>query len=509
MKRRIERVRGVRDVPVAEQAARDQISTRLRETFTRFGYRRVEPPVLEHTDLFLLKSGEDVIGKLYAFDFRNRALCLRPEFTASLGRLYVESLQGAPKPVRLAYEGPVFRYEKPGRGRLRQFTQVGVELIGAAGPLADAEVLALTCQALEAAGLDDYTLEIGHLGIMAQLFEGLGLDARAREFVLARLPDLARPDRGLEYALGRLAEVFPEAVEVEPVAPALPAELATLGEEQVRAVIQLVLGQLKLAPSGGRSPEEVTERIVARLRWWREAPRVREALAVARRLGELKGPPAAVQEPLRALAAEYRLDPAPLDELSEVAELVAAHGVAPERLVLNLGLGRGLQYYTGLVFEVYADPLGTELPIAGGGRYDDLLALLGATSPTPACGFALGLERVQLALEARGRLATDESAPRALVVPISYEDRSAAARVAAAFRAAGLAAELDVKQRGLKANLEHADRAGIPYVVTVGATERATATVQVRHVPSRAVVTLAVDEAVRHCQPASRAEVLA
>lgn len=503
MKRAVERVRGVRDANPAEYAARSAVAAKLREPFARFGYAFVEPAILEHTDLFLLKSGEDVITKLYAFDFRNRALCLRPEFTASIARMYVEELQGVPKPVRLAYEGPVFRYEKPGRGRLRQFTQIGVELIGASGPLADAEVVALACQGLEVAGLSDYQVEIGHLGIIGQLLEGLGLDGRAREFVLARLPDLARSDRGLEYALDRLGEVYPD-TPTDDGAAALPSvDLAALGEEQVRTVIELVLRQLNLVPSGGRTPAEVTERILGKLRWWREAPRIREALAVAARLGQLKGRADEVQAALRAVVAEYRLDPTPLEELRAVVDLVAAQGIAPERLVLNLGLGRGLQYYTGLVFEVYAAPLGPDLPLAGGGRYDDLLALVGATGPTPACGFGYGLERVLLALEARGRGATAPPAADVLVVPVSYDDRLAAARAAAAFRAAGLRAELDVKGRGLKANVQHADRLGIRYVAVLGEAERAAGRVRLRDMAARAEAELELAAAVERVRSAA------
>src|SRR5204863_1415825 len=119
--------------------------------------------------------GEEFVERMYAFTSYNRRICLRPEFTASVMRSYVRRLGGQPLPLRLHYAGPVFRYEKPQRLRYRQFTQAGVELIGAAGPAADAEILSLACQATEAAGVSDWTAVIGHIGVVSELLDSLAL----------------------------------------------------------------------------------------------------------------------------------------------------------------------------------------------------------------------------------------------------------------------------------------------------------------------------------------------
>ena len=125
--------RGTNDwsAPDARQL-RDLVAD-LGTCFASYGYEHIEVPVLEHTDLFRLKSGEDILTKLYAFPYRGRDLCLRPELTASVGRYYVDHCQAAALPQRFAYAGPVFRYERPRQGRYRQFTQAGVELIGPEG----------------------------------------------------------------------------------------------------------------------------------------------------------------------------------------------------------------------------------------------------------------------------------------------------------------------------------------------------------------------------------------
>ena len=132
----VQRVRGMNDALPGDDARLRALTTVLRDHFERFGYRGIDTPVLENLDLFLRKSGEEVAARMYSFTHWNRKLCLRPELTASVMRAYVGHLRDRPLPVRVHYAGPTFRYEKPQRGRYRQFTQVGIECIGASGPAA-------------------------------------------------------------------------------------------------------------------------------------------------------------------------------------------------------------------------------------------------------------------------------------------------------------------------------------------------------------------------------------
>src|SRR5579859_6229142 len=152
----IQRVRGTSDVLPPDDARLRKLEAKLREGFERFGYQGMQTPIIEPLELFLRKSGDEIIARMYAFSHWNRRLCLRPELTASIIRAFVDDIQGRGLPVRLHYAGPSFRYERPSRGRSRQFTQVGMELIGAAGPAADAEVLHLACAGLEAVGIKKY-----------------------------------------------------------------------------------------------------------------------------------------------------------------------------------------------------------------------------------------------------------------------------------------------------------------------------------------------------------------
>src|SRR5437868_1434671 len=176
----IQRVRGMNDALPPDESRLRGLTMALRDHFERFGYRGIDTPIVENLDLFLRKSGEEIAARMYTFTHWNRKLCLRPELTASVMRAYVNHLQDRPLPVRVQYAGPTFRYEKPQRGRYRQFTQVGVECIGADGPAADAEILQLACGALESVAVPRYRLVVGHLGVVLQLLGQLGLSAQAR-----------------------------------------------------------------------------------------------------------------------------------------------------------------------------------------------------------------------------------------------------------------------------------------------------------------------------------------
>ena len=139
----------------------------LEDEARRAGFDRVQTPVFESLDLFTAKSGPGVIGQLYAFEDKGgRQLTLRPELTAPVMRMVADELRMDTKPLRLAYHGACFRYEEFKTGRYREFYQYGIEVVGASGPLVDAEVIALAVRMLTASGLEGWTLRIGHVGLL-------------------------------------------------------------------------------------------------------------------------------------------------------------------------------------------------------------------------------------------------------------------------------------------------------------------------------------------------------
>ena len=476
----VQRVRGTLDALPPDDARTRALAATLRDHFELYGYRGIDTPVIENLDLFLRKSGEEIAARMYAFTHWNRKLCLRPEFTASIMRAYVNQLQDRPLPVRVHYAGPTFRYEKPQRGRYRQFTQVGLECIGGGGPAADAEVLAAACGALEAAGLRRYSLVVGHLGAVHQLLQQLGIEEHGQALILNNMENLARRRADPSEVVGRVLGMmgFGRADhdggdgEVEP--SLLPSLLSQFGPEGAANLAGDLLGRANLVLEGGtRTAEEIVGRLVAKAGRLDPTDRVRQAAEFVVQLHDLSGPADVAFGGLDALLARYDLDRAPLREIERALALFEQYGVSPSSVMVDLSMGRGLRYYTGLVFELHHEGSpGLTSQLGGGGRYDDLVRSLGGRDSVPACGFSFGLERLRLALEAEGVQEQPVQPVDVLIVPVAPEDEPTATRHARELRAAGLGVELDVRLRGVRLNLRHADREGIPLALIVGERER-------------------------------------
>lgn len=469
----------------------------LEQAFERHGYQLIETPIIENLDLFLRKSGEEIAARMYAFTHWNRRLCLRPELTASVIRAYVNELQDQPLPVRLQYLGPTFRYEKPQRGRYRQFTEVGVECIGAAGPAADAEVLRLAARGLETLGVQGYRLVVGHLGVVLQFLRQLGIDEHAQSLILGSMEPLARRRVDKEALIRRIITLVggaPDGAEapldeVEDGAGASGLRLQSLfrayGAEGAARITADLLARANLTlEAGTRTPEEIVRRLLAKASRPDPSAQVRAAANFIGRLSELSGPPDQALAGLADLLRDEQLDPAPLREVEAALELFAAHGGHAAELVVDLSLGRGLRYYTGLVFEIYQDGPGGPLQVCGGGRYDELVRALGGRESVPAVGFSYGLERLDMVLGGDSAVA-QAAAVDLVMAPLDTADLPTAAELAERLRDQGVRVELDLRLRGARATLRHADRQGIPLVVLVGERERQAGQVVLRWMAMR------------------------
>jgi histidyl-tRNA synthetase len=494
----LSRVRGTNDFVPPEAGALRQLEQALLGHVALYGYAPIATPVLETTDLFLRKSGEEIATRMYAFTHWNRRLCLRPEFTASVIRAYLQHLQDRPLPLRLGYSGPTFRYEKPQRGRYRQFTEVGGELLGAAGPAADAEILQVACGALETVGLRDYRLTVGHLGVALQMLAHLGIDERGQALIVGQLEPLARKQADADAVIERVALLLGAPTEAtdddeESEDGALGDLLAQVGPEAAAQLATQLLHHTSLPLDGGvRSPAEIVQRLLAKAARPDPTPQVRTAIEFLQRLHGLAGPPAEALGRLEDLLHAYGVSPQPLEEIDAALELFARYGARPAQVVVDLSLARGLRYYTGLVFEIYDEGPDGPLQLCGGGRYDDLVRALGGREAVPACGFSIGLERAKLALERHHALPALAAPVEALVVPVEAADHVAAIEAAQALRGRGIRVELDLRGRGPSGALKHADRQHIPLAVLVGERERTDGTVVLRRLGTRTETVLPV-----------------
>ncbi len=363
-----------------------------------YGYEEVRTPILESTELFERSIGAvtDIVEKeMYTFADRNGdRLTLRPEGTAGCVRAAIENGLLRNAALRLWYRGPMFRHERPQKGRYRQFHQLGVEAFGFVGPDIDAELILMSARMLQAVGLTGLRLEINSLGTP---------EVRAR--YRAEL---------VSY---------------------LSAREASLDEDSRR---RLVSNPLRILDS--KNPE--VQALVA------DAPRLLDAL----------------DETSRA-------------HFQSLCSVLDSAGLS---YVVNPCLVRGLDYYTRTVFEWVTTDLGAQGTVCAGGRFDQLVEQLGGT-PTPAAGFALGLERLVVLLEER-RLLPPPEVPHLYIVHLGEEAARSALVLAETLRDAlpGMRALVHCGGGGLKAQFRHADKSGANFALVIGESEMVNNTVTIK-----------------------------
>lgn len=366
--------RGTRDFLPDELEKRRFYESVLRGVALSRGFREIQTPMFEEAELFILRSGPNVMRELYAFkDKGDRDIALRPEMTAPVIRAFVNGMSSDPKPIKVFYFGQCFRYERPQAGRYREFFQFGAEIIGSATPETDAEAIRTAYAMLRALGIRGFRMRVGHIGVLRQRIAALGVPLERAAEVLQKLDkkmyDEARALlKGMGAADGDIDSLF---------------ELTgTVGGPEVL---------------GGNA------------------------------LGE---------------AGEY---------LSEVVSILSAMGL--EDIDIDLGVVRGLDYYTGMVFEAEAPALGAEKQICGGGSYS-LSELFGGETVF-STGFAVGFDRALLALEKEGASYTRKGID-VYIVPASEGARKSCFTILEEFRAAGLSADIDLMGRKMGKALRYA-----------------------------------------------------
>jgi histidyl-tRNA synthetase len=471
----------MRDILPVELAAQQAISARIEQTLATYGYAQVDLPIVESRDLYLRKLGEELVGKVYEFQFNNRELALRPEWTASVLRAYAARLQDQPLPLRLRYAGPVFRNERPQRGTYRQFQQVGVELIGAPSPRADAEALALACAGLDAAGVRDYRVRIGHIGLVRTVLARLNITDRLLETLVWSMERIR--DKGVT----QLHKQLLDSNETPIIDPDLLDGISdTQAEALLRSALETIGVNLQF---GTRPPEAIVSRLVRKLRHTTPRATIEQALILLEALAHLHGPPDETLLRVEQLLTKHNIAVASLPQLAELRDiyrLSLAHGVRDHQVELNFGLGRGLNYYTGMIFEIYASD---DLQLCGGGRYDDLVTALGGRQPTPAVGFAYGIERVVLACSPP---VNDSPTHEVLVVADDDATYPYAIYVAQVLREHGFVTTLDLRARSQTSNTRDAIRRQLTALVFVGPEEQASTTARWRALPGRTEQRLAL-----------------
>lgn len=380
--------RGTRDFLPDDTAKRRFLEQRFRNIVQSWGYGEIVTPVFEDLELFKLKSGEGVLNEIYYFkDKGGRDLALRPELTAPTMRAYVNEMQSFSKPIRLFYFENCFRYERPQKGRFREFWQFGTEIIGSNKPAADAESIALAMNLIAAAGING-NLSIGNLSIVRHILNEMTEKPKARDKIM-RLID----KKELEALDNYLVEI--------------------------NADSNLVSDLKQLISISGNNSAEV----------------LLNARSIVGDLPEI-------------------------DAFEKTLQILRAYGILDFKI--DFGIARGLDYYTGMVFEIYAKGLGAQKQICGGGSYK-LIPLFGG-GDVASVGFGIGFDRIMEIYNEK----TDGKATLSIITkPATYDE---GIRLAMVLRQ-HVCTTTDIMDRNFATQLKYANLSNADYVLIVGEKE--------------------------------------
>lgn len=365
--------------------------------FNEADYERVAPSIIQPADLLLDVVGEGLRARTYVFtDIDGEALCLRPDITVPAVRIYLQRHPKGDGVARYCYNGSVFRYQ-PGGGSAahpREFRQAGIEAFGETDDgKADAEVMLRVLEAVTAAGLKAPRLRVGDLGLFAALLDAIDIPERWRARLFAQF---WRPD-AFRSELRRLSTV-PASV-VEGLPGELIAKLDPNAPEQAEGLVQAYLDGRGIEAIGARSVGEIASRLLSIAHDAQSEP-------LPAGIADLIESYLAISAPVRAAGARIKdlfqrnnVDVSvALDAFERRLSLLIKGGANIAHATFDAEFGRSFEYYTGFVFEVCSDELGPMSPIAGGGRYDEMLRAIGAPRAIPAVGAAIYTDRLLLAV---------------------------------------------------------------------------------------------------------------
>ena len=403
--------RGFRDRGAAEIARERAVLDKIRAVYESYGFEQLETPAFEYTDAlgkFLPDVDRPNEGVFSLKDDDDQWMSLRYDLTAPLARYVAENFQHLPKPFRRYAMGSVWRNEKPGPGRFREFTQFDADTVGSNSPSADAELLMMACDALEAVGLKrgEYMMKINSRKLLDGVLTSARIDMSRRGTVLRAIDKFDRlGERGVTALLGEGRK--DESGDF--------TKGAGLDAAQIARVMQLLTGSADTAALAG------------------------------------------------------------MEDLAAIKGIATAAGYGDDRIQIDTSIIRGLDYYTGPVFEAQLqfavqNDAGEEVvfgSVAGGGRYDDLVARF-TGQQVPATGISIGVSRLLSALKDR-----NEAALSPLVVVLALDDPQSSFKMAGELRAAGIRVETYVGTKKFGDQLKYADKRGAAIAVMEGSDERA------------------------------------
>jgi histidyl-tRNA synthetase len=404
---KIQPVKGTRDFYPQDMAVRNWLIDGWKRVSVRNGFEEYDGPIFEYLQMFQIKSGDEIAEQLFSFEDRGgRKLALRPEITPTLARMVNQQINSLPRPIKWFSVPRLFRAERPQKGRLREFFQWNIDIIGVDDCVADAETIFCALDYLKETGLtpDDIVVKVSSRKMLAELLKSIGIKENQFDALYAVLDKRSRlPDDTFEEML----------------------------EE--------------------RLPDKDKRNQILELMSVKSVEQIKESFKLSRAAVRLRSPQAGEA----------------VDELSRLFELLDAMGVS-DYCVFDIGIVRGLAYYTGIVYEIY-DKASELRAIGGGGRYDNLLKLFGGPD-IPATGFGIGDCVLGILLGEKGLLQKQLSSTQAdyFVAFIDEKYQQRAVEIAAKLRLAKFAANFSYKPVGLSKQLKQASEQKVKKCVIIG-----------------------------------------
>jgi len=452
--------KGMRDIEADEIRAVQRMLGTIREVYESYGFEPLDTPAFEYTDClgkFLPDQDRPNEGVFSFQDEDEQWLSLRYDLTAPLARYVAQNFEKLPKPFRRYQAGPVWRNEKPGPGRFRQFMQFDADTVGTESVAADAELCMLAADTLEALGIErgQYVVKINSRKILDGLMDAAEISGEKRLIVLRAIDKYDRLGiSGVKDLLGEERKDESGAI----------TKGACLRPDQIEIITDFLSAELADSP-----PDDSTQNSG----WYTP-----EGMTIAGDI-TLHG-----VEKIKDVLSTSNVFREGASEIGSMIKLVRAAGYDSTRISFDQSITRGLEYYTGAVFEaeLIERKDGKKLSfgsIGGGGRYDGLIERFKGTK-VPATGFSMGVSRLYAALQTLGKLKADGAQGPVVVLVMDRERIGDYNRMARTLREAGIRAEMYLGTSGMKAQMKYADRRGSPCVVIQGSDEQARGEVTIK-----------------------------
>jgi len=465
--------RGFEDRAAGDIAAVEAMIAKIKAVYERYGFDPVETPMFEYTETlgkFLPDTDRPNAGVFSLQDDDEQWMSLRYDLTAPLARYFAENFETLPKPYRSYRAGYVFRNEKPGPGRFRQFMQFDADTVGGAGPEADAEMCMMMADVMDALGLaGKYVVRVNNRKVLDGVLEAAGITSDEQKLTVLRAIDkldkfglegvklllgAGRKDESGDFTKG--AGLGPEAIElIVRVFITAPTRMKNIGSEEAAEL----------------PPSEVMEFDSADGSWFARYDN---------------------EETLKSVSANANISNdsfvSGMEELAAIAKLAAAAGYDTQKIKIDPSVVRGLEYYTGPVFEIeltfpVTNEKGQQVvfgSVGGGGRYDGLVSRF-RREPVPATGFSIGVSRLANALKLTGNLGASEPMGPVVVLVMDRDQTAGYQAMVSELRKAGIRAEMFLgTTKNFGKQLAYADKRNSPAVIIEGGDERERGVVQVK-----------------------------